>query len=112
MKFYRYEDERAESFGLSGSLFPCQARVKMVVFDLVKETPKGYWIRKHTGINPSVYLAKKRWISATSRKRYAYPTKKEAMVSFKARKNAQIKILRGSLEQAEDALNKANNMEI
>jgi hypothetical protein len=48
---------------------------------------------------------RKRWVSKTSRKRFAYPTLKEALHNFRARKNRQISILTHRLERAKTALN-------
>ena len=39
-----------------------------------------------------------------TRKRFAYPTKEEALVAFKARKNRQLKILTGQVEQVKHIL--------
>lgn len=48
-------------------------------------------------------------VSKTSRKRFAYPTKKEALESFLIRKKAHIKHLRRSLTNIEKALELAEN---
>jgi hypothetical protein len=40
----------------------------------------------------------------SSKKKFAYPTKEEALEGFKASKKRQISILRSKLEQAETAL--------
>lgn len=68
----------------------------------VSETKCGYWIvYKH-------YTAgKKRWISKTSVKRFAYPTKKEALVNYIFRKRSQISHNRASIQSAINGLRAA-----
>lgn len=85
MKFYRYENVR----------FVDRVRVQEIVYDLVKETPKGYWID---------WWGDKKWVSKTTKKRWAYPTREEAKTNFIARKNRQIEILTDKLKDAKDAL--------
>ena len=66
MKLYRYEYLVTDEEGT----------VELVCREYLvqKETPKGYWI--------SMSWSKKKWISKTARKRYAYPTKAEALNYF------------------------------
>lgn len=79
-------------------------------FDMIKETPCGWWIQPAGDIwRGGDY---KRWVSKTARKRYAYPTKKEALTSFKAKKVRQISILRAHLCGAEHELDIANDIVI
>jgi len=71
-----------------------QAKVKIILnrYESIRETTCGYWIDDE------------RWVSKTSRKRFAYPTKHEAMINFKHRKQRQIKLLKANLSRAEAAL--------
>ena len=71
---------------------------------LVKETPCGYWI----GGDYSYMGEGVRWVSKTSRKRYAYPTREEAWESYRARKERQVIILQAKLKKAKACLQKAN----
>lgn len=64
-------------------------------FPIERRTPKGVWIRGWGGM---------RFVLLSARKRYACPTIEEALESFQARKNRQIKILKGQLQRAELAL--------
>lgn len=57
-------------------------------FEVQAETPKGYWIR--------VYGDKK-WVSKTSRKRYAYPTELEAYRAFIARRRCANRIMKARM---------------
>ena len=90
-KFYRYEDIQYDHY----------VSVNEYHYYLIKETPCGYWISLSPKLS-SIY--NKRWISKTSRKRFAYPTRIEAQESFKARKKRQIKILSAQLERAKGAI--------
>jgi len=85
MKFYRYENVK----------YTDRVRVQEIIYDFVKETPKGYWID---------WWGEKKWVSKTAKKRWAYPTKNEAKINFVARKNRQIEILTYRLKDAKDAL--------
>lgn len=72
-------------------------------FTMLRETPCGYWVIQYYNPNePSDLIEKhKRWVSKTSRKRLCYPTKEEAMVSFKARKRKQLSIMRARIKIVE-----------
>lgn len=78
MKFYRYESDSyysgGDEDGYGGMFFH---RIVLKEFDLEKETPKGYWIRG--------FMTRK-WVSKTHRKRFAFPSKLEAIQSFIIRK--------------------------
>ena len=69
--------------------------VSIHAFEVTKETPCGYWI--------ACFTPRWRWVSKTSKKRFAYPTKEEAVKSFRCRKGRQMKILRAKLKRAETA---------
>jgi hypothetical protein len=90
MEFYRYETIRCE-----GSLLQF-ADVELKTIPLIKETEKGYWIGK--------YEWQKKWIPKESRKRYAYPTKEEALKNYILRTEKRIKILKSGLSTSEQAL--------
>ena len=81
--FYRYTD--CDSLG----------NLRYSVYKLDKETDKGYWIEGHSY---------RKWISKTSRKKFAYPSKEDALKSFKLRKQSQIQIITKQLEGAKRAL--------
>jgi len=101
MTFYRYEDLH----------YTDGVRIQEVVLYLIRETPCGYWISPNYHYKEAdegewwmAFSERKRWVSKTTRKRYAYPTKAEAMASFKARKRRQIDILEYRLRGAQEAL--------
>lgn len=83
-------------------------RVDLEEFDMIKETQCGWWI-----IQAGTYDDYgKKWVSKTAKKRYAYPTKEEALIGFKARKERQISILKARLSGAEHELDIANDIVI
>jgi len=101
-KFYRFMD---------GTIFNSKITIGDVVFSsdvtifdqvlyLIKETPCGYWIYDD-------WVYKKRWVSGTSTRRFAYPTREEALVSYKFRKVSQLKILKNRLGHCELFLKQA-----
>ena len=76
-------------------------------YDLFKETPKGYWIGYgHFG---KLHSSWTKWVSKTARKRYAYPTKEEALVNFKARTKKRMEILHYQALSCSLALGLADN---
>ncbi len=99
MKFYRYQDVL---------YYSNKVVIEELVFKLIKETNCGYWITDVWDHNNEY----KRWMSKTARKRYACPTRDEALISFKARKRKQIKILEQQLNQAKIALNQTDKQSI
>lgn len=97
-KFYRYESKRysividadCDIYGVS------PARLELSEYQLHSETPKGYWIGFLGG--------KDVWVSKTARKRYAFPTKEEAMEYYKHRKMSYVKYAKAKLKRAEEDL--------
>ncbi len=72
-------------------------------FYAVRETPCGYWIRMMNG--------RERWVSKTSRKRYAYPSLKEAAQSYLQRKRHQVGWCKFYLKKAKHFLTHAERLE-
>lgn len=97
---YRYEDFVDSScsgfdhdfIGEGGG----QVKVRCVEGRVERLTPKGAHV--------SFSWRKTHWISATGRKRYAYPTRDQAWTSFRARKRIQVSRLKWQLQRAEVAL--------
>jgi hypothetical protein len=109
MKFYRYSDIVAY-YDYKYSV--PKVIITEEVFYLVRETKCGYWISRNPNYdenNIELWGERKRWVSKYSTKRLAYPTREEALQSFKARKKRQITILTAQLQQAQIALEKATN---
>ena len=68
-------------------------------FRVVKHTPKGVWISLG-------YMEKDKFILNGARKRWAYPSKVEALESFRMRKLRQIEHCRDTENRAKLALTK------
>ncbi len=69
--------------------------VRFNEYHIIKKTEKGVW------------LDGKRWVSNTARKRFAYPTKKEALEAFIYRKEKYQRILNSKLKTTEQAIEEA-----
>lgn len=109
MKFYRYEERKwadINDFGELGS--SSHDSVRLITLNLHRETPQGYWIGY--GKPDDGFHSHSRWVAKHGKKRYAYPTKKEALWSFFARKKQQVRILKNQLRTAEIALRNAEGM--
>jgi hypothetical protein len=99
LMFYRYEITYLES---SSTLYLRQYR-------LVKETPKGYWIEAYfEGFSPS---GLKYWVSKTSKKRLAYPTKEEALNGFILRTQKRVNILFSLVKHCKNSLEIAKELQ-
>lgn len=111
MKLYRYEANQYANLDYDGefttSTIP-NIKLELKEFDVIKETSKGYWIG-HINQYGIVYIDLKRWISKTSKKRFAYPTKEEALNNFILRTEKRISILNKQLLISKIALNIAKN---
>lgn len=95
IQFYRYEAVSYASLSYDGDyvvpLIP-NIKLQLQTYNLIKETPKGYWIGYGFPIEGKL-SSKGRWVSKTARKRYAFPTKEEALNNFIKRTEKRLKIL-------------------
>ena len=111
MNFYRYEIIEYAVTGADGeyvdSHFP-NPKVEVREYELLRETPKGYWVG-YGSFGYSQYSWKK-WVSKTTKKRFAYPTKEEAMVNFIKRTEKRAKILERQLQVCNISLNLVKNL--
>lgn len=71
IRWYRYVDENLAT-----------PTIQLYSFRVVKKTERGVWID---------YSGTHTWVSGSSRKRFAYPTKALAFEAFVARKNSHMK---------------------
>ena len=112
MKFYRYEAVEYAEHDYDGELcspiFP-NPKVELKDFHLIKETTKGYWIGylNTYGIRLGSW---QKWVSKTSKKRFAYPTKKEALVNYIKRTEKRLKILERQIDFCKISLDRANSL--
>ena len=84
---YRYERDKCEEYATN--------KIRLCTYHIIRETPQGYWILLYN---------KKKWVSNSSKKRFAYPTKDEAYNGFIKRTERCVRILRAQLRIAEDML--------
>lgn len=112
MKFYRYDIVNYAVHDADGELvsptYP-NPKLELSVYTLHKETPKGYWIGYGDTILGSIRCCS-RWVSKTSKKRYAYPTQEEALKSFIFRQKYALKILEHQILNRKFALQDAEIM--
>lgn len=91
-------------------------RLYLESFRIVKHTPKGYWIGtdymiEGYGFDKSgEYQGSKKWVSKVSRKRYAYPTKDEALRAYIMRTARYASILQARLDHALGGLKLGNRL--
>jgi hypothetical protein len=108
--FYRYEAVEYAILDHDGEFaspkFP-NPKLEISVFSLFKETEKGYWIGYEELKN---LKSTSKWVSKTSKKRYAYPSKKEALNNFIKRTERRISILQYQKESSSIALKIAVNL--
>ena len=109
MQFYRYEAVVYASmssddgdYGYS-SAFRNLPKLVLHTYNLHKETPKGYWIG-YGYYAPDMLRGNSRWVSKTAKKRYAYPTKEEALNNYIKRTEKRIRILKANLDDCEYGL--------
>jgi len=98
---YRYDDLCYAVGPLD--LYSTNIKVILQEFPITKTTPKGVWINN---------LGIPRFVLLNAYKRFACPTKEEALESFMARKTRQIKILAEQSQIACEALSIAKNMQL
>ena len=115
-KFYRYEahlytnidsgEIGIPSYTISKFRMPTMC---LFTYNLHKETPKGYWIGYGHPDNGYV-KGDSIWVSKTSKKRYAYPTKEEALFNYIKRTEMRRKILEGQVDFCRSALMNAEKL--
>ncbi len=78
------------------------ADLRLEAYRVIRKTPKGFWIKPDF---------KEKWVSNDCRKRYAYPTKEEALVNYIKRTirregflSNDLAAVKSGLKQAEELL--------
>lgn len=99
--FYRFEDvlHAAPVDEFDNPTGPAKLSVRLSKFRVERETPCGVW------------LDIGRFVKTSGRKRFAWPTEAEAMESFKARKQRQLRILNAQVGRVERALALAKSID-
>jgi pyruvate/2-oxoacid:ferredoxin oxidoreductase beta subunit len=101
-EFYRYTD----SHDANDITY-----LDLSVYYLLRETPCGYWIFPRWANSDKTKEKYKKWVPKKSKKRFAYPTKKEAINNFKRRKEMQIWWAEYNIRRARSALSKVEFLE-
>ncbi len=110
--FYRYE-ERFWAPSLDEFENPrgrAHSTIELIEFEVLKVTAKGAWITRaptKTLFGVFRFHAEKRFVNLSAHKRYALPSKAEAITSFIARKERQASILEARAAQARELIWKA-----
>lgn len=97
---YRYTDTLYSS-GDDEYGWNTYIRVHLNKYPIIKKTDKGIWLDN---------FGSKRFVLLAARKKFACLTIEEALASYKARKNRQIKILVTQLKHANEALRQASTI--
>lgn len=101
MNFYRYKTE----YDINDRVI-----VKLLVYEIYKETEKGFWVveiheEPKIGYWTGEYIFNKHFIlKKPGRKKYAYPTKKEALNNYILRTEKYKKILENNLHHCKKGL--------
>jgi hypothetical protein len=117
MTYYRYNDGMAyqdQDYKLID--------LELKEYEIIKETKCGIWIRfpekDRYLFNPIEHIQGKKFIlekysyyDTSIKKKYAWPTKEEALISYIARKEKQIAILENQLQNAKEFLTLAKEMQ-
>ena len=118
MKYYRYSDPLLFEVNVYDSL----NNLRLEEYEVIKETRCGKWIRfpDHDKylydplkyIEGKKFILEKSWYKHTTNKRFAWPTKEEALISYIARKEKQIRLLENQLECTKVYLQIAKNTNV
>jgi len=86
--------------------------VELTEYEVLRYTPKGAWINAspYRSATSFKHMKDEKFVLLSARKRFAHPTKEEAMTSFIARKKAQIRIYKARVKHAEEALKRAEEL--
>lgn len=104
--YYRYECYRysvcvnpeRELYGIS------RVRLQLQEYPLRSKTSKGVWI--------GILGGKDRWVSNISKKRFAHPTKEEALEAYRLRKQSYVNHCVKRLTNAKEELSLVNKTTI
>jgi len=74
-----------------------RAKLYLTTLFVTAETPKGVWVGYSHG-------SKDYWVSNTAKKRFAHPTKEEALENYRHRKKAYVRHSENRLRRAREDL--------
>ena len=116
LNYYRYSDP------ILYDEYSSYNNLDLEEYEVIKKTPCGVWIlfpnRNRWNVKTQKYdlgkkfiLEQSTWYKTITKKRFAWPTKKEALDSYIYRKTYQIGMLENKLENAKTFLAKAKEMQ-
>jgi hypothetical protein len=109
MTYYRYNDGNFYSDYTDNNY-----NLELRTYNVIKETKCGVWI-KFTKIghweDGKKFILEKYCGNTSTNKRFAWPTKELALISYIARKEKQVNILEYKLNNAKEFLAKAKEMQ-
>ena len=106
MKEYLYR-ARPGAFDESG-----QIRIIFDSFEILSHTPKGKQVKLGIQFINGKIIPRKRWVSNSSSKRFAHPTKEEALISLRYRKVRHLEYLKWHTKVAETTIRLIDNNEL
>ncbi len=83
--------------------------VMFIPYDVISETKCGYWIM---ACKSPDWKDKRHWVSGNSLKRFAYPTREEALTNYIKRKEKYISILKNKILYTEELLDEARKVDL
>lgn len=101
MILYRYEKACYEEC-LRDLDDKSNVQIRLEYYEVIRNTPKGHVIKVGR---------KEKWVSSTSKKRYAYQTEEEAMINFIRRTKRSIAIMKHFIDFSELALLKIKEIQ-
>jgi hypothetical protein len=116
LNYYRYDDPILyDEYSSSNELY-------LREYEVIKKTPCGVWIlfpnkniwdskNNKYQLGKKFILERSTWYKTITKKRFAWPTKAEALASYIYRKEYQVNILEYKLENAKEFLAKAKEMQ-
>ena len=99
--WYRYESRRYGIANEWDEVVSTYVQLQLSELTVKKVTPKGVWVSAGNICTP-------RFVLTAANKRYALPTKEEALESLLARKARHIRILESQTKEARDVQRLAN----
>lgn len=115
MKLYRYYSYDATTYSVDEwdnvHINAPNYKLQLEEFEVSRETPKCYVIGENTDIHGFENFSGRRYIRKAGKKRFAYPTKEEALHGYIKRTEAYLKILGKKVDFASECLRQAKEYE-
>lgn len=109
--------DKPEHYRYSDVLNELGLHIVVETFRVLRKTPCGYWVQPTYGhtpdlteegidfrVNKATRPRNVRWVSRESSRRYCYPSKADAMHSYKCRKESQLKHANVAIARAKKGL--------